>query len=117
VAILRPLVGVVTAKDKRDCKNSSSLPIGGFRDIDENETALFDDDGGPSSTFNVLLSADGLVEVGGRWRPNWCLPRQRIAIIVPFRKRETQLRVFLRHVRSILRRQLLDFTIFVVEQV
>jgi len=95
------------------------LAVGGFIDVtDQLKNVTFDNDGNVNSTTkDDILSADDLTEVGGRWRPNWCLPRQRIAIIVPFRNREIHLRVFLRHMRSILRRQLLDFTIFVVEQV
>jgi len=54
---------------------------------------------------------------GGHWAPTSCVPRQRIAIIVPFRDRESHLKVFLRILHPFLQRQLLDYTIFVVEQV
>lgn len=49
--------------------------------------------------------------------PDWCVARQRIAVIIPFRDRERHLDLFIRQVRPMLQRQLLDFTIFVVEQV
>jgi len=54
---------------------------------------------------------------GGRWMPLWCIPRQRIAVIVPFRAREQHLITFINHLHPFLRSQLLDFIIVVVEQV
>ena len=54
---------------------------------------------------------------GGRWVPRWCVPRQRVAIIVPFRDRESHLGVFLNVLHPFLQRQLVDYAIFVVEQV
>ena len=54
---------------------------------------------------------------GGRWVPRWCVPRQRVAIIVPFRDRESHLSVFLNVLHPFLQRQLVDYTIFIVEQV
>lgn len=43
--------------------------------------------------------------------------RQSVAIIVPFRAREFQLNIFLNHMHSFLRGQLLDYRIYVAEQV
>jgi len=40
-----------------------------------------------------------------------------MAVIVPFRDRDSHLRALLRHLIPILRRQLVHFRIFVVEQV
>lgn len=54
---------------------------------------------------------------GGGWRPTDCLPRQRVAIIVPYRDREEHLGIFLKHMHPVLQRQQLDYRIFVVEQV
>ena len=54
---------------------------------------------------------------GGRWIPLWCVPRQRIAVIVPFRARDQHLTSFVNHLHPFLRSQLLDFVIIVVEQV
>jgi beta-1,4-galactosyltransferase 1 len=39
-----------------------------------------------------------------------------VAILVPFRNRELQLRVFLSHLHPFLQKQFVDYTIFVVEQ-
>ena len=62
-------------------------------------------------------SGQSAVLSGGRWVPRWCVPRQRVAIIVPFRDRESHLGVFLNVLHPFLQRQLVDYTIFVVEQV
>ena len=54
---------------------------------------------------------------GGSWRPRNCTSRHRIAVVVPYRDRDRHLRVFLRYMHPFLQRQLLDYTIYVVEQV
>jgi len=59
----------------------------------------------------------GELTSGGRWRPSWCVARHRVAILVPYRKRERDLLALLRVLHGALRRQLIDYTIFVVEQV
>lgn len=53
---------------------------------------------------------------GGEWLPRSCVPRQRIAIIIPFRDREEHLRALLTALHPMLQRQQLHYTIFVVEQ-
>jgi hypothetical protein len=53
----------------------------------------------------------------GRWVPNWCIPRHRVAVIVPFRGREEHLLVFVNNLHRFLRAQLLDYRIFLIEQV
>jgi len=54
---------------------------------------------------------------GGRSVPLWCIPRHRIAVVVPFRARDQHLTYFINHLHPFLRSQLLDFVIVVVEQV
>jgi len=54
---------------------------------------------------------------GGRFYPEHCIPRQRVAIIVPFRNRNDQLKTFLLNIHPFLKRQLIDYTIFIVEEV
>jgi len=56
------------------------------------------------------------LEDGGRFKPNQCIARHRVAIIVPFRDREEHLRTFLFHMHSFLPRQQVDYGIFIVEQ-
>lgn len=54
---------------------------------------------------------------GGRRTPTHCVPRSRIAIIIPYCERERHLKIFLAHIISFLKRQLVDFQIIVIEQV
>jgi hypothetical protein len=53
---------------------------------------------------------------GGHWFPNICQAAQRLAIIICYRNREELLKRFLYHMHSFLKRQQLDYTIFVVNQ-
>lgn len=57
------------------------------------------------------------VALGGHWKPRDCVARRRVAVIIPCRDREAHLRAFLAHTHPILQRQLLEYRIFVVEQV
>ena len=59
----------------------------------------------------------GELTSGGRWRPSWCVARHRVAILVPYRNRERDLLSLLKVLHGVLRRQLIDYTIFVIEQV
>ena len=57
------------------------------------------------------------LDIGGSWEPASCVARHRVAIIVPFRDREEHLQAFLNLIHPMLQRQLLQYTIFVAEQV
>jgi len=54
---------------------------------------------------------------GGKWTPLSCVPRQNVAIIIPYRDREEHLRALLNILHPMIQRQLLQYTIYVVEQV
>jgi len=54
---------------------------------------------------------------GGSWRPGNCTARHRIAVIVPYRDRERHLNIFVRYMHPFLQRQMLDYTVYVVQQV
>jgi len=54
---------------------------------------------------------------GGRWYPRDCLPRLRIAIIVPYRDRNKNLKLLLNNLIPKLQRQKVDYTFYVIEQV
>lgn len=56
------------------------------------------------------------IDLGGSYRPKTCIALFRVAIIVPYRDRVTQLHLFLYHIHPMLSRQQLDYTIFIVEQ-
>ena len=67
--------------------------------------------------FENLSRENPEVTPGGGWRPAWCEARDTVAVIVPYRDRPTHLPVLLEHLHPLLRRQLLHYRIFVVEQV
>jgi hypothetical protein len=54
---------------------------------------------------------------GGIYSPGDCTSRQQLAVIIPFRNRESQLKILLRHLHPFLQRQKRSYRIFVVEQV
>ncbi|XP_059087832.1 beta-1,4-N-acetylgalactosaminyltransferase bre-4-like [Tigriopus californicus] len=58
----------------------------------------------------------GNINPGGSFAPRECQPRQKVAIIIPYRDREEHLRLWLYHMHPILQRQQLDYQVFVVEQ-
>lgn len=53
---------------------------------------------------------------GGHWRPLNCTARDKVAILIPYRNRETHLYILLRNLHPFLQHQLIDYTIFVIEQ-
>jgi beta-1,4-galactosyltransferase 1 len=55
------------------------------------------------------------LKLGGEWSPSTCKARYKVAIIVPYRKREKNLNIFLRHMHPFLSKQLIEYGIFVVE--
>ena len=54
---------------------------------------------------------------GGLWSPESCIARHRVAIVIPYRDRETNLKLFLNHIHPFLMRQQIDYGIFLVEPV
>ncbi|XP_021347004.1 beta-1,4-galactosyltransferase 1-like isoform X2 [Mizuhopecten yessoensis] len=70
-------------------------------------------------TSQSLISLESMFpdsHVGGRFKPSGCRSKYKIAVIVPFRDRDSHLKMYLRNVIPKLRRQKADFTIYVVEQ-
>lgn len=53
----------------------------------------------------------------GRYKPDNCTARQKVAILIPFRDRESHLTIFLNHIHAFLMKQQLEYAIYVVEQV
>lgn len=53
----------------------------------------------------------------GHYKPDNCTPVQKVAIVVPYRNREKQLRIFLNNVIPKIYRQQLEFGIYIIDQV
>lgn len=69
-----------------------------------------------SPDIGAVEADNPLVEKGGRWRPVRCLPFQKVAIIIPYRDRWFHLRILLSRLHPMLRKQSIDYHIFVIEQ-
>ncbi|XP_060238784.1 beta-1,4-galactosyltransferase 5 isoform X2 [Meriones unguiculatus] len=67
--------------------------------------------------IHELFSRDPAIKLGGHWKPSDCVPRWKVAILIPFRNRHEHLPVLLRHLLPMLQRQRLQFAFYVVEQV
>ena len=57
------------------------------------------------------------IQSGGHWFPLNCTARYRVAIIIPYRDRDMQLRIFLNFMHPFLQKQQLDYQIFLIEPV
>ena len=55
------------------------------------------------------------IKKGGLSSPTECESRYKVAIIVPYRNRETNLKIFIRHMHPFLIKQQLDYGIYLVE--
>lgn len=56
------------------------------------------------------------LQAGGTWSPQHCVARQRVAVIIPFLDRAGHLATLLPILHSMLQRQQLHYTVYVVEQ-
>ena len=64
-----------------------------------------------SPSFDELEKMFPMLEQGGRYRPEECQARDRVAIIVPYRDRAQHLCTFLLNLHPLLQRQQLDYGI------
>lgn len=53
---------------------------------------------------------------GGKYTPSDCLPKWRVAIIIPFRHRDHHLKYWLHYLHPILRRQKVGYGIYIINQ-
>ncbi|XP_074662411.1 beta-1,4-galactosyltransferase 4-like [Tubulanus polymorphus] len=67
-------------------------------------------------TMQQVLLANREVRLGGWHRPDECVSRHKLAVIIPYRDRNQHLVLLLAHLHPILQRQQLDYRVFVVEQ-
>uniref|UniRef100_A0A915KBU6 Beta-1,4-N-acetylgalactosaminyltransferase n=1 Tax=Romanomermis culicivorax TaxID=13658 RepID=A0A915KBU6_ROMCU len=68
-------------------------------------------------SWSELSKLYPFVKPGGHGRPENCTSRHKVAIILPYRDRDRHLRAFLHNLHSLLTKQQLDYSIFVVEQI
>ncbi|XP_053965175.1 beta-1,4-N-acetylgalactosaminyltransferase bre-4 [Anastrepha ludens] len=84
---------------------------------------IYDDNDGPITPNTTLESLDiveselsCLLKPGGSFEPHDCIPKDYVAIVVPFRDRYAHLAVFLRNIHPFLMKQNIAYRIFLIEQ-
>ena len=70
----------------------------------------------PVPTVLELEKRFSWLKIGGHWAPETCRVPKSVALIIPFRCRGEHLLLFLQHMHPFLKRQQLDYTIYIVEQ-
>ncbi|CAL1586808.1 unnamed protein product [Knipowitschia caucasica] len=70
----------------------------------------------PSPTLELVKKENPNLSSGGRFKPPDCLALQKVALIIPFRKREEHLKYWLYYLHPILQRQQLDYGVYVINQ-
>jgi hypothetical protein len=68
-------------------------------------------------SFDKIESLYPDLELGGHSQPEVCHARHKVAVIVPYRDRDSHLRMFLHNLHAVLRKQQLDYAIFIAEQI
>lgn len=67
-------------------------------------------------TFEEIKDQNPNVRTGGRFTPKECIALQKVAVIIPFRKRDDHLKYFLYYMHPIFQRQQLEYGIYVINQ-
>lgn len=67
-------------------------------------------------SLDEVLRVNPNIRVGGRFKPRGCIARQKVALIIPFRKRDEHLKFWLYYLHPILQRQQLDYGVYVINQ-
>jgi beta-1,4-galactosyltransferase 1 len=55
------------------------------------------------------------IKLGGKSKPDNCVSRQKIAIVIPYRNREDSLNMLLNSLHTLLNRQKIDYGIYAIE--
>uniref|UniRef100_A0A0N4ZU85 Glyco_transf_7N domain-containing protein n=1 Tax=Parastrongyloides trichosuri TaxID=131310 RepID=A0A0N4ZU85_PARTI len=66
-------------------------------------------------SFKIIEKLYPNIEPGGHFYPKHCKSEQKVAIIVPYKNRQAQLRIFLHNIHSTLQRQHIEYVLFIVE--
>lgn len=62
-----------------------------------------------------MLTANYSLNIGGRWFPDKCTAKYKIAIVVPYRDRMPNLKLFLLNMHPFFANQLMDYGIYLIE--
>nr|XP_057920047.1 beta-1,4-galactosyltransferase 1 [Doryrhamphus excisus] len=87
------------------CPETSPLLVGPMRVEFNNPVSL-----------ELIKKENQRIEPGGRYKPKDCKALQKVAIIIPFRKRDEHLKYWLYYLHPILQRQQLDYGVYVINQ-
>ncbi|XP_066430322.1 beta-1,4-galactosyltransferase 1 [Eleutherodactylus coqui] len=96
---------VTPAAALQDCPDSSPLLVGPLR-----------------IEFSITVDLEEVRRInpnvmdGGRYKPKDCKALQKVALIIPFRKRDEHLKYWLHYLHPILQRQQLDYGVYVINQ-
>lgn len=69
------------------------------------------------SSLEAVEAEFPYVRSGGHYAPKDCISRHRVAILIPYRDRESHLKVFIYNLHRVLANQQIDYGVFVIEQV
>lgn len=69
------------------------------------------------SISNIEQRFQNLLLPGGWYKPKECNPKDRVAIVIPYRDRANHLPVFLKNIHPLLMKQQIEYGIFVIEQI
>ncbi|KAJ8269330.1 hypothetical protein COCON_G00119370 [Conger conger] len=67
-------------------------------------------------SLDLVRSENPALQDGGRYRPSDCTALRKVAIIIPFRNRDEHLKYWLYYLHPILRRQQLDYGVYIINQ-
>ncbi|XP_041817512.1 beta-1,4-galactosyltransferase 1-like [Chelmon rostratus] len=71
----------------------------------------------PERTLDqVRKDVSSFLQEGGRYKPTDCISKHKVAIIIPFRNRHDHLKHWLFYLHPILRRQQLDYGVYIINQ-
>nr|XP_020462131.1 beta-1,4-galactosyltransferase 2-like [Monopterus albus] len=67
-------------------------------------------------TLDEVRKEMNFLKEGGRYKPPDCIAQQKVALIIPFRNRYDHLRHWLYYLHPILKRQQVDYTVYIINQ-
>ncbi|KAM4554981.1 beta-1,4-galactosyltransferase 1 isoform 1-T2 [Odontesthes bonariensis] len=97
--------GTQPGKSLEKCPETSPLLVGALR-------VEF----GSAVSLEQIKKENPEVQMGGRYKPKDCQALQKVAIIIPFRKRDEHLKYWLYYLLPILKRQQLDYGVYIINQ-